>query len=86
MLVAALRDQVYLRIHAFRTLHQAGQGGQLQPDEMLAGEEPDKVRGGEYGPPVDELHRGHHTARVCQLCVAREGRLCVWRAMHLAGY
>ena len=57
VLQAALGDQVDLRIEALRPLDQAGQGRQLQPDEMLAGQEADEVRGGEDGAAVDELHR-----------------------------
>ena len=35
---------------------EASQGGALQPDEVVAGEVGDEVRGGEDGPAVDRLH------------------------------
>ncbi len=71
VLLAALRDQVYLRIETLRLRDQAGKRSQLQPDEMLAGQEADQIRGGEDGLTIDELHRHHHTARRRQLACHR---------------
>ena len=67
VLLAALRDQVQLRIETLRLRDQPGERSQLQPDEMLAGQETDQIRGSEDGLPIDELHRHHHSARRRQL-------------------
>ena len=57
VLLAALGDQVQLRIEPLRPGDEAGERSQLQPDEMLAGQEADQIRGREDGLPIDELHR-----------------------------
>ncbi len=62
VLLSALRDQIQLRVQPIRLRHEPGQRGQFQPDEMLAGQEADQIRGREDGPAIDELHRHHHTA------------------------
>jgi hypothetical protein len=57
MLEAALRYQVDLWIEPGRSLHQARHRRQLEADEMLAGQETDKVGRREHGLTADELHR-----------------------------
>ena len=57
VLVAAPGDEVDLRVVAIRPRHEAGQGGQLEAHEVLAGQEAHEIRGREDGLAVDELHR-----------------------------
>ncbi len=52
----ALLQDVELRVRAHRPPHQARRRGQLQSGQVLAGQEPDEVRGREDGLAVDELH------------------------------
>jgi hypothetical protein len=57
VLETALRDQVYLRVESHRPIDQPGHGRQLEPDQMLARQEPDQIGCREDRLAIDELHR-----------------------------
>ncbi len=57
VLQTAFGDQVYLRVDPIRARHHSAHRGQFQPDEVLAGEEADQIRGREHRRVANELHR-----------------------------